>query len=113
MGQAQSLLSTLVLPLRKSFSMPRPLRIQYESACYHLMSRGDRREAIFADDSDRAQFIETLGQTCAKTPGRGISDERAKPSNEKELSYRWGELRIEKAPVGVVLENGLALSLNL
>ncbi len=47
--------------------MPRPLRIQYEGACYHLMSRGDRREVIFADDSDRAEFIKTLGQTCAKT----------------------------------------------
>lgn len=31
------------------------------------MSRGNRREVIFADDSDRAQFIEALGRTCAKT----------------------------------------------
>ena len=23
--------------------MPRPLRIEYEGACYHVMSRGDRR----------------------------------------------------------------------
>ena len=47
--------------------MPRPLRIQYAGACYHLMSRGDRREVIFADDADRRQFVETLGQTCTKT----------------------------------------------
>jgi putative transposase len=47
--------------------MPRPLRIQYEGACYHVMSRGDRLEAIFADKRDRAEFLRTLGQTCAKT----------------------------------------------
>jgi hypothetical protein len=29
--------------------MPRQLRIQYEGAIYHLMSRGDRCEEIFRD----------------------------------------------------------------
>jgi hypothetical protein len=33
--------------------MSRPLRIQYAGARYHVMSRGDRREAIFHDDADR------------------------------------------------------------
>ncbi len=36
--------------------MPRQLRIQYQGAIYHLMSRGDRREAIFYDDTDRVEF---------------------------------------------------------
>jgi hypothetical protein len=31
-------------------AIPRQLRIQYEGATYHLMSRGDRREEIFRDD---------------------------------------------------------------
>jgi putative transposase len=31
------------------------------------MNRGDRREAIFKDDQDRDRFLETLGETCAKT----------------------------------------------
>ena len=31
------------------------------------MSRGNRREAIFKDDQDRKQFLQTLGETCAKT----------------------------------------------
>ncbi|MDB6147796.1 MAG: hypothetical protein JWO45_1460 [Spartobacteria bacterium] len=44
--------------------MPRPLRIQYPGAQYHVMSRGDRREAIFLNDSDRTDFLRTLGQTC-------------------------------------------------
>jgi REP-associated tyrosine transposase len=47
--------------------MPRPLRIQYTGARYHVMSRGDRREAIFYDDADRMEFVKTLGQACQKT----------------------------------------------
>ena len=33
--------------------MPRPLRIEYPGAIYHVMNRGDRREPIFKDDVDR------------------------------------------------------------
>jgi hypothetical protein len=33
--------------------MPRKLRLEYEGAIYHVMSRGDRREPIFKDDADR------------------------------------------------------------
>jgi REP element-mobilizing transposase RayT len=47
--------------------MPRPLRIQYPGAIYHVMSRGDRREAIFVDDRDRREFLRTLDQVCLKT----------------------------------------------
>lgn len=47
--------------------MPRQLRIQYEGAIYHLMSRGDRREEIFHDDLDRKDFLKTLGVACQKT----------------------------------------------
>ncbi len=47
--------------------MPRSLRIEYEGARYHVTNRGDAREAIFYDESDRTAFLETLGQACAKT----------------------------------------------
>jgi putative transposase len=47
--------------------MPRPLRIEYEGALYHVMSRGDRREAIFLEDADRDGFLRALGEACAKT----------------------------------------------
>ena len=50
--------------------MPRPLRIEYEGALYHVMNRGDRREAIYLDDKDRERFLETLGEACAKTGWR-------------------------------------------
>ncbi len=46
--------------------MARPLRVEYPGARYHLMSRGDRREAIFRDDQDRAGFVGLLGKTCLR-----------------------------------------------
>jgi len=47
--------------------MARKLRIQYPGAIYHVMNRGDRREAIFADDADRERLLETLAEACQKT----------------------------------------------
>ena len=47
--------------------MARQLRIEYAGAIYHVMSRGDRREAIFRDDEDRRRFLTTLGEVCGKT----------------------------------------------
>ena len=47
--------------------MARKLRVQYPGAIYHLMSRGDRREPIFEDDSDRQRFVETLGEACVRS----------------------------------------------
>ena len=47
--------------------MPRKLRVEYPGAIYHLMNRGDRREAIFRDDEDRKLFLTTLGECCGKT----------------------------------------------
>ena len=46
--------------------MARQLRIEYEGAIYHVMSRGDRREAIFLNDEDRQLFLKTLEKSCAK-----------------------------------------------
>jgi putative transposase len=47
--------------------MPRPLRIEYGGARYHIVSRGDRREDIFLSEEDRLVFLDTLGQACRKT----------------------------------------------
>ena len=46
--------------------MPRQLRIEYPGAIYHVMNRGDRREPIFEDDTDRQRFVAALGEVCAK-----------------------------------------------
>lgn len=47
--------------------MARKLRVEYPGAVYHIMSRGDRREPIFKDDTDRSSFLETLAAACGKT----------------------------------------------
>jgi len=47
--------------------MARQLRVQYPGAMYHVINRGDRREAIFQDDKDRECFLMTLGEACGKT----------------------------------------------
>ncbi len=43
------------------------MRVEYEGAIYHVMSRGDRREDICLDDVDRQDFLKTLAETCQKT----------------------------------------------
>jgi len=50
--------------------MPRQPRIEYAGGVYHVLSRGDRREAIFADDTDRHAFLTTAGQACGRTGWR-------------------------------------------
>ena len=42
--------------------MARPLRLEFSGACYHVTARGNRREAIFRDDSDRLRFIDLLAK---------------------------------------------------
>lgn len=46
--------------------MARQLRIEYQGAFYHVISRGERKENIFYDDNDRMKFLEKLGETVVK-----------------------------------------------
>jgi len=41
--------------------MAGPLRIEYAGAIYHVLSRGDRREAIFRTEADRKLVLDLLG----------------------------------------------------
>lgn len=50
--------------------MARSVRIEYAGAYYHVMARGNRREAIFLDDDDRRFFLQVLGEACEKTGWR-------------------------------------------
>jgi putative transposase len=40
--------------------MPRPIRIEYAGASYHVINRGNRRNQVFFSDSDYLLFIEKL-----------------------------------------------------
>ena len=44
--------------------MPRSIRIEYPGAFYHVMARGNRREDIFRDETDRKFFLKALGEVC-------------------------------------------------
>jgi len=40
--------------------MARPLRVEYENACYHVINRGNRREKVFNVEIDYLLFLEKL-----------------------------------------------------
>lgn len=42
--------------------MARQLRLEFEGALYHLTARGNARQPIFQDDTDRRQFLALLGR---------------------------------------------------
>jgi len=42
--------------------MARPLRIEYAGAYYHVMNRGNQRQAVFREPRDYELFLERLGQ---------------------------------------------------
>ena len=47
--------------------MPRKVRLEYEGAVYHVMSRGNKRGLIFESDEDRKVFLATLGEACERS----------------------------------------------
>ena len=44
--------------------MARPLRLEFFGAFYHVTTRGDRRENIYENDSDREIFLSVLVSVC-------------------------------------------------
>lgn len=46
--------------------MVRPLRIELPDGLYHVTARGDRREDIYLEDTDRHTWLEVLGQVCER-----------------------------------------------
>ncbi|MFT6106648.1 MAG: REP element-mobilizing transposase RayT [Rickettsiales bacterium] len=46
--------------------MPRPLRIEYENAFYHVMNRGKARSDIFFTDSHYEIFLNILRESCER-----------------------------------------------
>ena len=46
--------------------MSRPLRIEFPGALYHVTSRGNRREDIFVDDTDRARLLAMVAQGLSR-----------------------------------------------
>jgi hypothetical protein len=60
--------------------MPRPQRIEYEGAVYHVTARGNERRAIFHDDADRERFLCVLGVRN----GASVSEQLSRLAQELE-----------------------------
>src|SRR5262245_55167178 len=44
--------------------MAKPVRIEYPGAVCHVLTRGNNRQAVFKDDSDRTAYLERLFRYC-------------------------------------------------
>ena len=73
--------------------MPRQLRGEYEGAIYHVLNRGDRREAIFTDKANRERFLETLAD---RRQCRAGGSEKAKNTSiviSDPFMKQWSDMR--------------------
>ena len=52
--------------------MARPLRIEYEGAFYHVISRRNLRGDIFFDDKDKERFLEILNKLMLQENSKGM-----------------------------------------
>jgi putative transposase len=50
--------------------MARRLRLQYPVAIYHLMARGNGRQEIVRDDTDRGRLQDDLGKAAIRCSWR-------------------------------------------
>ena len=53
--------------------MARPLRVQFEDAVYHVMSRGDQKAAIVEDNRDRQRWLAMLARAVGRYRWRVFS----------------------------------------
>ncbi len=49
--------------------MPRPKRIEYENACYHVMNHGRARQTIYPDEDYYQAFLDTLAEAHQRFHG--------------------------------------------
>src|ERR1041384_3978128 len=47
--------------------MARKLRLEYEGAVYHVISRGNYRADVFGAEKTKAAFLKCLSETCGKS----------------------------------------------
>ena len=81
--------------------MARKLRIQYPGAIYHVMNRGDRREAIFREDADREALLTAPAEACSKTARR-----RCQPPHDSLKKINMTLSRTDPFTAGMWLREG-------
>ena len=68
--------------------MAREFRVQYPGAIYHVMNRGDQREAVFRDGEDRQKLLATLGEACRKTEWPAVAPPRPSCPGERFVTWK-------------------------
>jgi REP element-mobilizing transposase RayT len=48
--------------------MPRPPRVEFEGALYHVITRGNNRQPVFKDEADYQKFLSLLQREKQKPP---------------------------------------------
>jgi hypothetical protein len=72
--------STGARRLDRTAGIARKARVDFEGAVYHVIDRGDRREAIFRNDAERERFRLTPAEMCVQGTKRSPLESRARLS---------------------------------
>jgi hypothetical protein len=65
--------------------MPRQSRMDYRGAFHHVISRGNRREAIYHDEVDRQDVLKTLAEKLKRMGWTAADLERRRKGDPGQL----------------------------
>ena len=74
--------------------MPRPLRIEYENAFYHVMNRGRDQQTIFHDDQYYGAFLDTIVLVIMEKGKKSLEIMDVNPNSTKRILRRYGVKRL-------------------
>jgi len=79
--------------------MPRPPRLEFPGALYHVTARGNERRAIFRDDHDRRHYLDRLASYRARFGFRILAF--CLMTNHLHLAIRTGSVRLSRIMAGL------------
>src|SRR3989442_15593203 len=95
--------------------MARKARVEFERAVYHVLDRGDRREAIFGDDAEAGQIraqrrrVSQAAQAAARSVQRAIfGNPPARSMRRSSYSAWWVSQNCELVPKNCERRTGVS-----
>ncbi len=79
--------------------MARPVRIQFPRALYHVIGRGNERNAVFRSDRDRSDYLERLAHYGEKFVYRLLA--YCLMGNHVHLAIETGEAPLSRIMAGL------------
>ena len=79
--------------------MPRPPRLEFPGAVYHVTARGNERRAIFRDDRDRETYLDGLAHYRSKFAFRLLA--YCLMTNHVHLAIRTGAAPLSRIMAGI------------